>query len=107
MCSSDLFRDKAEQIRDAELDKALRQLDKGDDPREVLRQLARLLTNKLIHSPSVQLKKASADGHSELIQLAEQLFELEASNESGPVAGADSKVTDASQVVPSLQPRSS
>jgi glutamyl-tRNA reductase len=81
------FREKAEQLRDAELDKALRQLDKGEDPREVVRQLARLLTNKLIHSPSVQLKKASADGHSELIHLAEQLFELEASNESGTDAG--------------------
>ncbi|MGA0806792.1 MAG: glutamyl-tRNA reductase, partial [Pseudohongiellaceae bacterium] len=77
------FRDKAEQIRDTEVDKALRQLDRGEDSREVVRQLARLLTNKLLHSPSVQLKKASADGHSELIQLAEQLFELEASNESG------------------------
>lgn len=75
------FREKAEQIRDAEVERALRQLDKGEDAREVVRQLARLLTNKLIHSPSVQLKKASADGHSELIQLAEQLFELEASNE--------------------------
>lgn len=84
------FREKAEQLRDAELDKALRQLDKGEDPREVVRQLARLLTNKLIHSPSVQLKKASADGHSELIQLAEQLFELEASNESGPDLGSES-----------------
>ena len=83
------FREKAEQIRDAEVDKALRQIDKGEDPREVLRQLARLLTNKLIHSPSVQLKKASADGHSELIQLAEQLFELEASNESGPDGGSE------------------
>jgi glutamyl-tRNA reductase len=81
------FREKSEHIRDAELDKALRQLDRGEDPREVLRLLARLLTNKLIHSPSVQLKKASADGHSELIQLAEQLFELEASNESGADGG--------------------
>lgn len=75
------FREKAELLRDAELEKALRQLEKGEDPQQVLRELARLLTNKLIHSPSVQLKKASADGHNELIQLAEQLFELEASNE--------------------------
>jgi len=75
------FREKAELLRDAELEKALRQLEKGEDPQQVLRELARLLTNKLLHSPSVQLKKASADGHNELIQLAEQLFELEASNE--------------------------
>jgi glutamyl-tRNA reductase len=76
------FREKAEQIRDAEVDKALKSLDRGQDPAAVLKELARLLTNKLIHAPSVQMKKASADGHEELIHLAEQLFELEASNEA-------------------------
>ncbi len=75
------FRDKASQIRDAELDKALKALEKGTPPETVLRELARLLTNKLIHAPSVQMKKAGADGHPELIHLAVQLFELEASNE--------------------------
>jgi glutamyl-tRNA reductase len=76
------FREKAELQRDAELDKALKALERGDNPAEVVKELARLLTNKLIHSPSVQMKKASADGHHELIHLAEQLFELEASNEA-------------------------
>lgn len=78
------FRQKAESIRDTELEKALKMLDKGEAPEKVLANLARLLTNKLIHAPSVQMKKASADGRSELIQLAEKLFELEASNESVP-----------------------
>lgn len=82
------FREKAEQMRDAELDKALKSLERGTDPQEVVRELARLLTNKLIHSPSVQMKKASADGHHELIHLAEQLFELEASNEIAAPAEA-------------------
>ncbi len=76
------FREKAEQQRDAELDKAIKALERGADPVSVVKDLARLLTNKLIHSPSVQMKKASADGHHELIHLAEQLFELEASNEA-------------------------
>lgn len=75
------FREKAEVIRDVEVEKALKSLEKGEDPQRVVQELARLLTNKLLHSPSVQLKKASADGHSDLIQLAERLFELEASNE--------------------------
>ena len=80
------FREKAEQLRDIELEKALKSLDRGADPREMMKELARLLTNKLIHAPSVQMKKASADGHHELIHLAEQLFELEASNEAAPHA---------------------
>lgn len=78
------FREKAEHQRDAELEKALKALDRGADPKDVVKELARLLTNKLIHAPSVQMKKASADGHYELIHLAEQLFELEASNEVAP-----------------------
>ncbi|MDR2212657.1 MAG: glutamyl-tRNA reductase [Pseudomonadales bacterium] len=76
------FREKAEQVRDSEVEKALKSLERGQEPAAVVKELARLLTNKLIHSPSVQLKKASADGHPELIHLAEQLFELEASNEA-------------------------
>jgi len=75
------FREKAEQLRDQEVDKALKLLDKGAAPDVVIRELARLLTNKLLHAPSVQLKKAGAEGNPELIDLAVQLFELEASNE--------------------------
>ena len=82
------FREKAEQLRDAELQKALKALEGGGDPREVLQELARVLTNKLIHAPSVQLKKAGADGHHELIQLAEQLFELQACDEAQPDTNA-------------------
>ncbi len=88
------FRQKAEQIRDVELEKALRQLEKGEPPEKVLASLARLLTNKLIHSPSVQMKKASANGRSELIHLAEELFELEASNESPGSAASDDQGGD-------------
>ena len=54
------FREKAEQLRDTELDKALKALEKGASPQDVVKELARLLTNKLIHAPSVQMKKASA-----------------------------------------------
>lgn len=76
------FREKSEQIRDVEVERALKLLEKGEKPEKVVTSLARLLTNKLIHSPSVQMKKASADGHSDLIVLAQQLFELDASNDN-------------------------
>lgn len=72
------FRDKAELIRDREVEKALRALEKGDPAARVLEALARGLTNKLIHSPSVQMKKASADGRDELVQLTRELYELDA-----------------------------
>jgi glutamyl-tRNA reductase len=86
------FREKAEQIRDVELDKAMKALSKGSAPQEVLRDLARLLTNKLIHAPSVQMKKASEDGQNHIIELAEQLFELESSDEiNSNSLGADAQ----------------
>jgi len=89
------YREKAEVIRDAELDKAVKALEKGSDPQEVVRSLARLLTNKLIHAPSVQLKKAGADGQHDLVRLAEQLFELEASPEAGhPTNQSENQQTD-------------
>jgi glutamyl-tRNA reductase len=71
------FRDKAEKIRQLELEKALRALEKGDDPARILESLARTLTNKIIHSPSVQMKKASADGRNEILELTRELFELD------------------------------
>lgn len=74
------FRSKAENIRDAELEKALmsleKVLEKGESPESVLKNLARSLTNKLIHSPSVQMKKASAEGQDDLVRLTGKLFEL-------------------------------
>ena len=71
------FREKAETIRDAEVQKALRALEKGGDAQAVMESLARGLTNKLIHSPSVQMKKASADGRDDLLMLTRELYELD------------------------------
>ena len=47
----------------------------------VVEALARGLTNKLIHSPSVQMKKASADGRDEVLLLTRELFELDGPTE--------------------------
>jgi len=38
--------------------------------------LARTITNKFTHAPSVQLKTASSEGRTELIDLVNELFEL-------------------------------
>ncbi len=70
------FRDKAHNIREAELEKALKSLEKGEAADAVLANLARGLTNKLIHSPSVQMKAATAEGKDEVLQLIRDLFDL-------------------------------
>ncbi len=70
------FREKADQTRQLELEKALKALEKGMPAEQVLEALARSITNKLIHAPSVQMKKASAEGREDLVRLTQELFEL-------------------------------
>ena len=71
------FREKADAIRDQELQRALRALEKGESAEAVLTSLARAITQKFIHSPSVQMKKASAEGRNELLELTQELFDLD------------------------------
>jgi len=70
------FRNRADAIRAVELEKALRSLDKGEPVDAVLEALARGLTNKLIHAPTVKMKHASAEGRDELIDLIQELYDL-------------------------------
>ncbi|MES2825880.1 MAG: glutamyl-tRNA reductase [Pseudomonadota bacterium] len=70
------YRRKAEKLRDIELQKALSLMEAGGNAEQVLQQLARNLTNKLIHAPTAVLKNASANGRNQVIQVAQELFEL-------------------------------
>ena len=71
------FRDKADGIRTLELEKAHKAIQKGEETEAVIESLARSLTNKLIHSPSVQMKRASAEGREEILELVRELFGLD------------------------------
>ncbi|HED39191.1 MAG TPA: glutamyl-tRNA reductase [Chromatiales bacterium] len=71
------YRSKIDLIREAELAKARRMLAQGNDPEKVLTQLARGLTNKIIHTPSVQMKQAGFDGRSDLLDAARELLDLD------------------------------
>lgn len=72
------FRQRAETLRDAETEKALRALRNGSDPETVLRSLARGLTNKLLHEPSVQVRKATTEGRTEVTEWLRELHQLDA-----------------------------
>jgi len=76
------FRDKAQAIREDELAKALKNVQSGMDPEQAVTQLARSLTNKLIHAPTTQLKRAGETGRLDLLALSHQLFELDAEKDS-------------------------
>lgn len=71
------FRQQAQSISDSELEKALSQLNKGVEAERVLTQLARALTNKLIHQPTVNIRQASSEGRLELVDAARELYNLD------------------------------
>jgi glutamyl-tRNA reductase len=58
------------------LEKALQKLRRGEDPEQLLKSLANQLTNKLIHTPSVQLKQAGKEGRQDLLEAIEDMFQL-------------------------------
>lgn len=70
------YREKLERLRDQELLKAKRRLQRGADPSEVVHDMARILTNKIMHTPTTQLKQAAFEGQAEALLLARNLFEL-------------------------------
>ena len=70
------FRKLHEQIKKDELEIALQRLHKGEDPESVLTHFANKLTNKIVHTPSVQLKQASIEGRADIFGAVEDLFQL-------------------------------
>jgi glutamyl-tRNA reductase len=70
------LRGQAEQIQEEVIQNGLSKLRNGADPESILQETARTLTNKLIHSPSSQLRNASAESREDLLQAAEELYSL-------------------------------
>ncbi len=70
------FRMQAESIRDEALAKALHSLGSDISTEEALRLLAHSLTNKLVHGPTTQIKRAGINERHELIAAAQEIFQL-------------------------------
>jgi glutamyl-tRNA reductase len=68
------MRSKADEIRENVAQNARRLLDRGREPEEVLDFLARTLTNKLMHLPSSELRKAGERGDEDVLRAARHLF---------------------------------
>lgn len=57
--------------------KALRKLEAGQDPSEVLAQLTRTLTNKILHLPSKRLREAAERQDYEVLKAVDRIFRKE------------------------------
>jgi len=73
------LRQHAETIRDAELNKALAKLGPLDErQRRIVETLSTSITNKLLHTPTVNLKRSSRQERlRDYVQLVRYLFELD------------------------------
>jgi glutamyl-tRNA reductase len=69
-----------EQSHDFETDlteRALRRIQAGQDPEQVLRQLANTLTNKILHLPSKRLREAAESQDYSVLKAADRIFRSE------------------------------
>jgi glutamyl-tRNA reductase len=70
------IRDQAEMMRQTELEKALKLIQKGEPPEKVLETLSNALTNKFLHAPSHALNLAHGDEHTKLENILKQLYQI-------------------------------
>jgi glutamyl-tRNA reductase len=70
------LRDSAERARRHEMERALRRLAKGDDPKAVLEQLSHALAAKLTHAPTHALSHAREEEREQLAQLLSRLYQI-------------------------------
>ena len=70
------LRDQAEAMRQTELEKALKLIQKGEKAEIVLEALSNALTNKFLHAPSHALNQAHGEEHAKLESILKQLYQI-------------------------------
>jgi glutamyl-tRNA reductase len=80
------LREKLEEIRTAELARALGRLPAADEPtRQALEALSQGIVNKILHAPTVKLRDSSKAGHGpRWIEVISELFGLGGKGRGGP-----------------------
>ena len=75
------FRNANNFIKEEEIFKAIRNLEKGGEPKEVVIQLANQLTNKIIHEPTLKIKNALDCNDLSMIKAVIELYSLQEKDE--------------------------
>lgn len=70
------YRDRLEELRQAEFERAMQQIRLGANPEEVLQRMSRALINKVMHVPTIQLKQAAEQGRLDQVEWAQMLLGL-------------------------------
>lgn len=93
------YRASAESICEREVERALRQLARGEQAEQVVLQLARTVTNKLIHAPTTGLKRASEAGRKDILSSAHELLGLDLLPEKQDKAARPTTTSDQSTLI--------
>lgn len=70
------LREHIQSLCDEQLEKALKQLEQGQDPQQVVQHFAHAFTNKVLHAPTIALREASGDGNLDALKWARAFFQL-------------------------------
>jgi len=70
------LRDQAETMRAAELEKAIKLIQKGESPEKALEKLSLAITNKMLHAPSHALNQSHGDEHERLAQQLRHIYQI-------------------------------
>jgi glutamyl-tRNA reductase len=76
-----MIREQSHEFEEDLTEWALRKLEAGQDPTEVLSQLTRTLTNKILHLPSKRLREAAENQDYEVLKAADRIFRKEGPEE--------------------------
>jgi len=75
------IRDQSHEFEKDLTERALRKINAGKDPSEVLQQMASTLTNKILHLPSKRLREAAETQDYEVLKSADRIFRKEGRDE--------------------------
>lgn len=70
------LREQTEEARNAELEKALRALARGESAEKVLEMMGRGMVNKFLHAPTKALNQVHGDSRDNFIEVVHRLFQL-------------------------------
>jgi glutamyl-tRNA reductase len=72
------LRDHAEENARELAERALHQIQAGGDPEAIVHKLGSTLTHRILHGPSIRLRRAAEEQHDDILRAADWLFEPEA-----------------------------
>ncbi len=70
------LRDQAERMRAAELEKAVKLIQRGESPEKAMELLSIALTKKFLHAPSHALNQSHGDEHERLAALLQHIYQI-------------------------------